>query len=78
MKIWQFTQALPKAGLHASGNPKFGYRIVWNQDTEEVLKVKAIYIHDDPIDFTKEIAVGETDPLAAAFMNRVNQETVKA
>ena len=77
MKPWQFSQAVSKAGNHPGVNPRFGFRIVWDTNTEEVLKVKAVYLHDDPLDFKKEIVLDENDPRAKPFMDKAKQELVK-
>ena len=73
MKIAQFEKALLKAGLHASGKPLLGYRIVHKRNGE-VIKVRYVVMHDDPLDFTKEIVLPDNHPKVKELKDKAELE----
>ena len=72
-KLKQFEKALLKAGLHASGKPVLGYRIVHGEDGT-VLKVKSITMHNDPLDFTQEILLPDDHPKVQELKDKAELE----
>ena len=72
-KLKQFEKALLKAGLHASGKPLLGYRIV-HDESGEVIKVKSVVMHNDPSDFTKEIILPDGHPKVQELKDKAELE----
>ena len=72
-KLKQFAKALSKAGLHASGKPLLGYRIV-HDENGNVIKVKSVVMHNDPLDFTKEIILADDHPKVKELKDKAELE----
>ena len=72
-KLKQYAKALLKTGLHASGKPLLGYRIVYN-DSMDVIKVRYVVMHDDPLDFTKEIVLPDNHPKVKELKDKAELE----
>ena len=70
--ITQFRKALPKTGLHASGNPVLGYRINYAEDGT-VTRVRVV-MHNDPLDFTKEIVLPDNHPKVQELKDKAELE----
>ena len=73
MKLKQFTKAVAKMGIRADGKQLYSYRLKYDPDGD-VIAVKCVGMHDDPLDFKKETILPADHPKVQELKDKAKLE----